>query len=67
MSSCARRMLEIYEHLRDAGVASPRRNDSSWYMLQDRLKAEWDILKNLIEASEAALLEKNPSEKAGGQ
>ncbi|MBI5149313.1 MAG: glycosyltransferase [Candidatus Omnitrophica bacterium] len=65
MSSCARRMLEIYENLRGKGVASLRRNDNSWYMLKDRLKAEWDLLKNLIDASEAALLEKNPSEKTG--
>ncbi|MBI5416156.1 MAG: glycosyltransferase [Candidatus Omnitrophica bacterium] len=67
MSSCARRMIEIYENLMSKGGASLQRNDSSWYMLKDRLKAEWDILKNLIEASEAALLEKNPSKKTEGQ
>ena len=64
MSSCAERMLEVYENLRRKEIDPLRRNDSSWYMLKGRLKAEWDMFKNLIEASEAALLERSPSEKA---
>src|SRR3989338_2576202 len=63
MSSCAERMLEVYEDLRRKEIDPLRRNDSSWYMLKGRLKAEWDMFKNLIEASEAALMEKSPSEK----
>ncbi|OGX09764.1 MAG: hypothetical protein A2Y05_02815 [Omnitrophica WOR_2 bacterium GWA2_53_43] len=67
MSFCAERMLEVYENLRRRGIDPLRRNDSSWYMLKDRLKAEWDMFKNLIEAGEAALLEKSPSEKTAGK
>ncbi len=67
MSSCARRMLEVYEGLRRKEIDPLRRNDSSWYMLKGRLKVEWDMFKNLIEASEAALLEKSSSEKAVGK
>ena len=58
MSSCAERMLEVYEDLRRKEIDPLRRNDSSWYMLKGRLKAEWDMFKNLIEASEAALMKK---------
>ncbi|MBI5024207.1 MAG: glycosyltransferase [Candidatus Omnitrophica bacterium] len=61
MSSCAKRMLEVYEDLRRKEIDPLRRNDSSWYMLKGRLKAEWDMFKNLIEASEAALMERSPS------
>jgi len=67
ISSCAQRMLEVYEDLRRKEIDPLRRNDSSWYMLKGRLKAEWDMFKNLIEASEAALLEKSPSEKTAGK
>lgn len=61
ISSCARQMLAVYEDLRGKKIDPLRRNDSSWYMLKDRLKVEWDMFKNLIEAGEAALLEKSPS------
>lgn len=67
MSSCAERMLEVYENLRRKEIDPLRRNDSSWYMLKGRLKAEWDMFKNLIEASEAALMERPPSEKTVGK
>ena len=61
MSSCAQHMLKVYEDLRRKEIDPLRRNDSSWYMLKGRLKAEWDMFKNLVEASEAALLERPPS------
>ncbi len=67
MSSCARRMLEVYEDLRRKEIDPLRRNDSSWYMLKGRLKVEWDMFKNLIEAGEAALLEKSSSENTVGK
>ena len=60
MSSCAQHMLKVYEDLRRKEIDPLRRNDSSWYMLKGRLKAEWDMFKNLVEASEAALLERAP-------
>lgn len=55
--SCARHMLEIYERLRAGETTGLQRNDSSWYMLKSRLKAEWELFKNLMEAGEAAMLE----------
>lgn len=61
ISSCARHMLEVYEDLRSKGIDPLSRNDSSWYMLKDRLKVEWDMFKNLIEAGEAALLAPPPA------
>ncbi len=64
INSCARRMLEVYANMCRKKIDPLRRNDSSWYMLKGRLKAEWDMFKNLIEASEAALLEKSPFEKS---
>lgn len=67
MSSCAQHMLKIYEDLRGKEMDSLRHNDSSWYMLKGRLKAEWDMFKNLVEASEVALLERSPSEKTAGK
>ena len=74
MSSCAQHMLKVYEGLRRKEIDPLRRNDSSWYMLKGRLKAEWDMFKNLVEASEAALLappsaglEKSSSEKAAAK
>ena len=65
--SCAQHMLKVYEDLRRKEIDPLRRNDGSWYMLKDRLKAEWDIFKNLIEASEAALAEKFSPEKTAGK
>ncbi len=49
---CARRMLDIYERLRAKEYRLP---DSSWHEFVKRIKAEADILKNVVEAGEAAI------------
>ena len=67
MSSCAGRMLEVYEGLRRKTIDPLRRNDSSWYKLKGRLKVEWDMFKNLVEAGEAALMDRHSSEKTAAK
>ncbi len=49
---CARRMLDIYERL---GAKEYRLPDTSWHEFVKRVKAEADILKNVVKAGEAAI------------
>lgn len=56
---CAGRMLRIYEDLLNKEVAHGPEAYSSWSRLTERLKAEWHIFSNLLEAGEAAILEKS--------
>lgn len=49
---CARRMLDIYERLRSKEYRLP---ESSWHEFVQRVKAEADILKNVVKAGEAAI------------
>jgi len=51
---CAQRMLGIYKRLRSKGYFVPNLKDSSWHEFVERMKAEADILKNVVKAGEAA-------------
>jgi len=55
---CAKRMLKIYDDLRIKEFVSSESKDNPWYGLVERLKIEWGIFKNLVEASEAAIFER---------
>ncbi len=52
---CAMRMIDIYERLRSKECRPPNHKDSSWHEFVERIKAELDIFKNLLEAGEAAI------------
>lgn len=64
IQTCAKRMVDIYQHVQ-AKELTHSETESSWHMLRERMKAEWDIFKNLLEASEAAVFEKSFKEKQG--
>ena len=63
LGSCAGRILGIYGNLLEKGFAVPEGADSSWHMFTERIKAEWDMFKNLVEASEAAVRERSAREE----
>lgn len=65
MSSCAQRMIGIYERLLEGRSLHSEERDNSWQMLKARIKAEWDIVKNVVEAGEAAILHKGLSHEGG--
>lgn len=50
ISSAAKHMLEIYDKIRSRRSVSLGKKNSSQYLFQWRLKAEWDICSNYIKA-----------------
>ncbi|MBF0385472.1 MAG: glycosyltransferase, partial [Candidatus Omnitrophica bacterium] len=63
LDQCAKRMLKIYQDVSIKEFASTYRKDSPWYALVDRLKNEWDMFKNMMQAGGAAIVETTSSEK----
>ena len=54
---CASRMLKIYEEARGRECVSSEQKDNAWYALASRLKVEWNMFKNMMEAGGAAMTE----------
>ena len=57
MPECARQALTVYERL-IAEHAFSKKEDSLWSSAQGRIKAEWEILKNLTKATTGAVIKK---------
>lgn len=54
LENCSHKMLDLYMRLRLANT--PRaRNAAPWKTIMNRIKTEWEMLKNLKDAGEAAL------------
>jgi glycosyltransferase involved in cell wall biosynthesis len=55
MELCAKKMTGVYNQLISYGTAAHSKNPGPWRQVMDRMKTEWEMLKNLKEAGEAAL------------
>lgn len=53
----AAEMLKVYERLRHEEMQHDETADNAWNQLRERMKVEWELFKNLLEASEAAMHE----------
>lgn len=56
-TACAASMMTVYQQLRHQETFHDETADNAWTHLRERMKAEWDLFKNLLEASEAAMHE----------
>lgn len=56
-AACATSMMTVYQQLRHQETFHDETADNAWTHLRERMKAEWDLFKNLLEASEAAMHE----------
>ncbi len=56
-TACAAAMMMVYERLRHQEMSNDETADNAWTHLRERMKAEWELFKNLMEASEAAMHE----------
>jgi glycosyltransferase involved in cell wall biosynthesis len=54
---CASRMLNVYEQTKRREFVPSASRDNAWYALANRLKVEWDMFKNMMEAGGAAMTE----------
>ena len=52
---CAEKMLESYKEVMAREYVSPDLTKSNWRALIDRLKSEWEIFKNVLQAGGAAI------------
>ncbi len=59
ISTSAKHMLEIYDKIRSRKSISLGKKNSSRYLLQWRMKAEWDICSNYIKSVATSLFEGN--------
>ena len=57
ISSVAKHMLEIYEKIRSRKSISMGKKNSSRYLFQWRMKAEWDIYSNYIKSIATSVFE----------
>jgi hypothetical protein len=57
-TACACEMMKIYEQLQHQEFLHDEITVNAWTKLRERMKAEWELFKNLLEASEAAMHEK---------
>jgi hypothetical protein len=55
--SAAKHMLEIYDKIRSRRSVSLGKKNSSRYLFQWRMKAEWDIYKNYIKSIATSVFE----------
>ena len=62
MERSAKRLLDLYRNLTFKGTLSRRKN-TVWDAFKDSLKTEKDLLKNALEAGEAAVLGKTAPEE----
>ncbi|MBF0532924.1 MAG: glycosyltransferase [Candidatus Omnitrophica bacterium] len=54
---CAQKMLTIYQEVRSKEYTPLNHQESPWFALGDRLKNEWDMFKNMLQAGGAAMLD----------
>jgi|GEM_PF-30178 len=54
---CAEKMLKTYQEVRVKEYISPERKDSAWDALGERLRNEWDMFKNMMQAGGAAIVD----------
>jgi glycosyltransferase involved in cell wall biosynthesis len=54
LGHCTLRMLKVYKRL-----VSKKIPHSAWHNFEDRVKADWDIIRNLVKASEAGIFNRN--------
>jgi len=59
INSAAKHMLEVYERIRTRKSISLGKKNSSRYLFQWRLKAEWDIYSNYIKSVARSVFEGN--------
>lgn len=52
---CAQKMLDIYYSVRPKEYMLSEEKHGAWSNMMHRIKTEWDMAKNLVEASEAAM------------
>lgn len=57
ISCCARRMLKIYRQLTDRKTIFAQHHRNSWQSFEDRIKTDWDIIRNVIRAGKAGIFE----------
>ncbi len=57
IDSSSKRMLEIYEKIRERRFVPLDKKNSSQYLLLWRMKAEWDIYSNYIKSAAASVFE----------
>lgn len=55
---CAQKMLKVYQEVMAKEYISDDSKDSVWYSLAERLKNEWDMFKNMMQAGGAAITDK---------
>ncbi|MBI4309994.1 MAG: glycosyltransferase [Candidatus Omnitrophica bacterium] len=53
--NCTLRMLKIYKQLIARKAPFSQYHKNSWQSLQDRVKTDWDIIRNVIKAGEAGI------------
>jgi glycosyltransferase involved in cell wall biosynthesis len=54
---CAHKMLQIYKKVISRGHSFIQK-ENRWHLMMNRIRTEWELLKNIAEAGEAALSEK---------
>ncbi len=59
INSVAKRMLVIYEKIRSRKSIAHGKKNSSRYLLQWRMKAEWDLYSNYIKSAATSVFEGN--------
>lgn len=52
--NCVKKLIAVYQKIK----AREEQDQTEWRHIMNRIKTEWDLLKNVTEASENALLEK---------
>jgi endonuclease/exonuclease/phosphatase family metal-dependent hydrolase/glycosyltransferase involved in cell wall biosynthesis len=53
-------LLGTYKNVCSLEYVSRDRPDSAWYTLMSRIKTEWDMFKNVVQASSAAVINDKP-------
>lgn len=54
---CAAAMMKVYKRLLQSEMPHDETADNAWTHIRERMQAEWELLKVLLEASEAAIHE----------
>lgn len=63
MSNSAEKALACYETLKSMSIADVERDELGWEEVKKFIKTEWDVLKSVAGASEAAMSSRQFSEK----
>jgi glycosyltransferase involved in cell wall biosynthesis len=59
--NCLKKLISLYK----TAKAAPEKDPNTWQQMVSRLKVEWELLKNITEASESALISKDLNDTAG--